>query len=66
MQTDTQSWPLFIDPHPELSADGAYNSDSVYSQADIQNIISYAGAVCSHHVSAPKFNTDGHHTLEGY
>ncbi|GJJ15499.1 hypothetical protein Clacol_009777 [Clathrus columnatus] len=42
VKTDTHSWPLFIESHPELSAEGAYTSDSQYSQADIQNITSYA------------------------
>ena len=30
---------------PELSAAGAYSSESVYSKTDINDIVSYAGAV---------------------
>ncbi|KAF8479979.1 N-acetylhexosaminidase [Gautieria morchelliformis] len=42
--TDTQSWPLQVAAVPELSAAGAYSSESVYSQTDVKDIISYAGA----------------------
>ncbi|KIJ54483.1 glycoside hydrolase family 20 protein [Sphaerobolus stellatus SS14] len=42
--TDTQSWPLEVDAFPELSAKGAYSTDQSFSKANIQDIISYAGA----------------------
>lgn len=44
---DSQSFPLTIPGFPELSQKGAYSSSEVYSSADVQDIITYAGAVRS-------------------
>ncbi|KII91062.1 glycoside hydrolase family 20 protein [Plicaturopsis crispa FD-325 SS-3] len=42
--TDSQSWPLEIPDFPELSAQGAYSPDDVYSPTDVQGLVAYAGA----------------------
>ncbi|OAD03090.1 glycoside hydrolase family 20 protein, partial [Mucor lusitanicus CBS 277.49] len=42
--TDSQSWPLYFRSHPELSEKGAYSSKEVYTEADVQKILSYAEA----------------------
>ncbi|KAG1052261.1 hypothetical protein G6F43_005594 [Rhizopus delemar] len=39
--TDSQSWPLYIASHPELSQKGAYTSKMVYNPKDVQKIIQY-------------------------
>jgi N-acetyl-beta-hexosaminidase len=44
---DSQSFPLTIPGFPELSQKGAYSSSEVYSSADVQDIVTYAGAVRS-------------------
>ncbi|KAG6825266.1 hypothetical protein H0H92_004254 [Tricholoma furcatifolium] len=41
---DSQSFPLEIPGFPELSGMGAYSSSEVYSSADVQDIVAYAGA----------------------
>ena len=42
---DSQSFPLSIPGFPELSQKGAYSSSEVYSSADVQDIVTYAGTV---------------------
>ncbi|KAI9264831.1 glycoside hydrolase superfamily [Sporodiniella umbellata] len=39
--TDSQSWPLFIKSHPELSQKGAYLPQWVYSPRDVSDLIQY-------------------------
>ncbi|KAF8903094.1 N-acetylhexosaminidase [Gymnopilus junonius] len=40
---DSQSFPLTVPGFPELSQKGAYSSSEVYSTADVQDIVTYAG-----------------------
>ncbi|TFK70523.1 N-acetylhexosaminidase [Pluteus cervinus] len=40
---DSHSFPLQVDQFPEVSQQGAYSSDEVYTPVDIQDIVSYAG-----------------------
>jgi hexosaminidase len=40
---DSQSFPLTVPGFPELSQKGAYSASEVYSSADIQDIVTYAG-----------------------
>ncbi|KAF4617318.1 hypothetical protein D9613_005806 [Agrocybe pediades] len=40
---DSQSFPLTIPGFPELTQKGAYSADEIYSSADIQVIVTYAG-----------------------
>jgi len=42
---DSQSFPLTIPGFPELSQQGAYSPDNVYSSEDVKDIVEYAGAV---------------------
>ena len=42
---DAQSFPLTIPAFPELSKNGAYSSQEVYSSEDVQDIVTYAGVV---------------------
>lgn len=42
---DSQSFPLEIPRYEELAQFGAYGPDMVYTQSDVKNIVSYAGAV---------------------
>ena len=42
---DSQSFPLTIPEFPELSQQGAYSAQEVYSSNDVQDIVKYAGAV---------------------
>jgi len=42
---DSQSFPLTIPGFPELSQNGAYSSQEVYSSDDVQEIVTYAGVV---------------------
>lgn len=44
---DPQSFPLAIPEFPELGQKGAYSSQEIYSSADVQDIVNYAGAVSS-------------------
>ncbi|ORE03813.1 hypothetical protein BCV72DRAFT_257614 [Rhizopus microsporus var. microsporus] len=39
--SDSQSWPIFLKSHPELSEKGAYSDKEIYTPEDIQNIIQY-------------------------
>ncbi|KAF5367788.1 hypothetical protein D9615_010509 [Tricholomella constricta] len=41
---DSQSFPLDIPAFPEIASKGAYSSSEIYSAADVQDIVSYAGA----------------------
>ncbi|KAF8158415.1 N-acetylhexosaminidase [Crassisporium funariophilum] len=41
---DSQSFPLTIPGFPELSQKGAYSAQEIYSSADIQDIVQFAGA----------------------
>jgi hexosaminidase len=41
---DAQSWPLEISGMPQLTTNGAYSTDKVYSLADTKDLISYANA----------------------
>lgn len=45
---DSQSFPLEIPGFSELSGKGAYSAQSVYSQSDVEGIITYAAEVRSH------------------
>ncbi|KAG1464348.1 hypothetical protein G6F55_001835 [Rhizopus delemar] len=40
--SDSQSWPLYLKSHPELSEKGAYSSKEVYQPEDVERIIQYA------------------------
>ncbi|KAI9354378.1 glycoside hydrolase superfamily [Pilaira anomala] len=40
--TDSQSWPLYMKSHPELSEKGAYSAKEVYSEKDVQTVIKHA------------------------
>lgn len=40
--TDSQSWPLYFESHPELSNKGAYSAKETYSRSDVKEIIAYA------------------------
>ena len=42
---DSQSFPLEVPGFMDLSQKGAYDSSSVYTPADVADIVSYAGAV---------------------
>jgi hexosaminidase len=44
---DSQSFPLTVPEFPELAQKGAYSSQEIYSSADVQDIVNYAGAVSS-------------------
>ncbi|CAO3660348.1 unnamed protein product [Rhizopus stolonifer] len=37
--TDSQSWPLYIQSHPELTQEGAYTPRMVYSRHDVKALI---------------------------
>ncbi|RCH90371.1 hypothetical protein CU097_000172, partial [Rhizopus azygosporus] len=39
--SDSQSWPIFLRSHPELSEKGAYSDKEIYTPEDIQDIIQY-------------------------
>ena len=39
---DGESFPYVSSTYPELSAKGAYSPKHIYSQKDVQNVISYA------------------------
>ncbi|KAF8158414.1 N-acetylhexosaminidase [Crassisporium funariophilum] len=41
---DSQSFPLTVPGFPELSQKGAYSAKQIYSSADIQDIVKFAGA----------------------
>lgn len=41
--TDSQSFPLVLKSHPELSQIGAYSSDKVYTADDIKEVINVPG-----------------------
>ncbi|KAG6006861.1 hypothetical protein E4U21_006668 [Claviceps maximensis] len=41
--TDTQSWPIGLQSYPEVTKD-AYSPREIYSETDVQDIISYARA----------------------
>ena len=43
--TDSQSFPLQVSEYPELSQNGAYSPQEVYSASDVQYVVSYAAAV---------------------
>lgn len=45
---DSQSFPLEVSTLPNLSAKGAYSTDEVYSEEDVQQIIAYANAVSTY------------------
>ncbi|KAF7723669.1 hypothetical protein EC973_001760 [Apophysomyces ossiformis] len=40
--TDSQSWPLYLKSHPELSEKGAYTPQEVYHPHDVKKILQYA------------------------
>lgn len=42
---DSQSFPLTVPDFPELSRQGAYSAQEVYSPSDVQGIVNYAGGV---------------------
>ncbi|KIM43091.1 glycoside hydrolase family 20 protein [Hebeloma cylindrosporum] len=41
---DSQSFPLIVPEFPELARNGAYSSQEIYSAADVQDVVNYAGA----------------------
>jgi len=55
---DSQSFPLQIPSHPELSQKGAYSSEMTYSPSDVKDLISYAAARGVDIL--PEFDTPGH------
>lgn len=59
---DSQSFPLVVDGFPELAEHGAYSSSEVYSQADVADIVSYAGAVRISSIQL--LSLPPHHSLE--
>ncbi|KAI9290266.1 glycoside hydrolase superfamily [Umbelopsis sp. AD052] len=40
--TDSQSWPLHLEKHPELAQKGAYSSSQIYTTADMHRIVQHA------------------------
>jgi hexosaminidase len=42
---DSQSFPLTIPGFPELSQQGAYSAQEVYSASEVRDIVKYAGGV---------------------
>ncbi|KAL4070042.1 glycoside hydrolase family 20 protein [Scleroderma yunnanense] len=42
--TDSQSFPLEVAEYPELAQNGAYSPQEVYSESDVQYVVSYAAA----------------------
>ncbi|KDR82570.1 hypothetical protein GALMADRAFT_220558 [Galerina marginata CBS 339.88] len=40
---DSQSFPLTVPGFPELAQKGAYSASEIYSSADVQDIVTYAG-----------------------
>ena len=42
---DAQSFPLTVPGFPELSQQGAYSAQEIYSSHDIKDIVKYAGVV---------------------
>ncbi|CAM0136060.1 unnamed protein product [Umbelopsis sp. WA50703] len=42
--TDSQSWPLGLEKHPELAENGAYSAGQIYSVTDMKKIVSYGQA----------------------
>ncbi|EKM55102.1 glycoside hydrolase family 20 protein [Phanerochaete carnosa HHB-10118-sp] len=60
---DSQSFPLEVSAFPELSQQGAYSAMQVYSEADVQDIISYAAARGIDVVL--ELDTPGHETAIG-
>ncbi|KAI5996029.1 glycoside hydrolase family 20 protein [Pisolithus orientalis] len=42
--TDSQSFPLQVSLYPELADNGAYSPQEVYTESDVQYIVSYAAA----------------------
>jgi hexosaminidase len=40
--TDSQSWPLHLEKHPELARKGAYSSREIYTTADLRRIVQHA------------------------
>ncbi|KIN96874.1 glycoside hydrolase family 20 protein [Pisolithus tinctorius Marx 270] len=42
--TDSQSFPLQVSLYPELANNGAYSPQEVYTESDVQYIVSYAAA----------------------
>ena len=47
--TDSQSFPLVIPGFTEVASKGAYSTSMSYTPEDIEDIVTYAGAV-SHHM----------------
>ncbi len=44
--SDSQSFPLEVPGFEELSEKGAYSSEDVYTQEDVQSLVEYAAAAC--------------------
>ncbi|KAI8582720.1 hypothetical protein K450DRAFT_226596 [Umbelopsis ramanniana AG] len=40
--TDSQSWPLHLEMHPELAQKGAYSPSQIYTTADMRRIVQHA------------------------
>lgn len=43
--TDSESFPLEVSQFPALAENGAYSLQEVYTESDVQYIVSYAAAV---------------------
>lgn len=43
--TDSESFPLEVSQFPALARNGAYSPQEVYTESDVQYIVSYAAAV---------------------
>ena len=46
--TDSQSFPLVIPGFTEVASKGAYSTSMSYTPKDIEDIVTYAGAVSYH------------------
>ncbi|KAK9899280.1 glycoside hydrolase family 20 protein [Cystobasidium minutum MCA 4210] len=43
--TDSQSWPLLIPSHPELSGEGAYSQEKVYTLKQVKDVFEHANRI---------------------
>jgi hexosaminidase len=42
--TDSQSWPLYLERHPELAKNGAYSPRQIYSTADLHKVVRHGAS----------------------
>lgn len=55
---DDDSFPIFVKDYPNLSANGGYDSSSVYSLIDISTVVHYAETLAIRVI--PEFDNPGH------